>query len=191
MEQKKVEIDIDIFSRPLMQQAALELVTLEAQHEYDLVFLKRKSTYSKNLNYYLIEQELVAMGVYKDIEEAKKGAFCFDLDEENATLEILGEDEEEILREIPFVEYPALNAIFMTAKAEVEEMKADAKARQKTYRENFEQTWGKIYTDLVALGHYTSVEEASKDKFTIKDGRWLVNRELPRSMAEMLSQVFG
>jgi hypothetical protein len=189
MEQKKIEVDV--FSRPLMQQAALELVTLESQHEYDIEFLKRTTRYSKNLTHYKMEQELVAMGVYKDSEDANNGAFSFDLFEENPTLDILGEDEEEVLRKIPFVEYPNLNALYQTAKTEVEAIKADAKARRESYSSAFKEAWNKIYTDLVALGHYASVEEASKDKFTIKDGRWLVNRELPRSMAEMLSQVFG
>jgi hypothetical protein len=187
------KLSIDIFSRPLMAAAARDIIRVEAQLKYNESFVGNTKDYLRNAFAYKIEKELIAFGIYKNEAEAFEGQFRYDRDA--GVLQVLDADDSDVVTKTLVVsEYPSLETVMAEWCSSIDEMKVDRDFRQAEYKDMHTEAWDKIYSDLVTMGVYPSIEEARAQKLTLKDGRYLEHyREKPRmrDMAEMMREIFG
>jgi hypothetical protein len=187
------KLSIDIFSRPLMAAAAKDITKIESQQKYNEAYIGYSKDYNRNAFAYKIERELIALGVYKNEAEAFDGAFQYEREE--GILNVLDpEDEETVIKVLHLKEFPGMDAILTEWCKAVDELKVERNFRQAEYKDAHQEAWGKIYTDLVAMGVYSSFEEAKAVNFTLRDGRYLeplTGRERSRDIGEMMRAIFG
>jgi hypothetical protein len=169
--QTESKINIDMFTRPTLLAADQMLTKAHVEHaKYEAAF-QIESKFIKNESAFQIETELTQMGVFPSMKEANLATFAHK--KEANELHIFGDDDETVVKTIPLSEAPALAKVLADYRAKVDEFNTRVDASQTQTQEIHDEAWGMIYNDLVAMGVYPSVEEAKKDKFTLKDGRFL------------------
>ena len=129
------------------------------------------------------------MGVYANTQAALDGCFHVDGKGYN-TLTVHGEDHETTLKEIALSEYPELKKIFTGYDVAYDAVKKEIEPLEDQAEKVHLETWAKIRSELVALGHFTA-EEAEKEQFTIKDGRFIRIMSAENMLNKLLKDILN
>lgn len=183
-----MKLNVDVFSNPTLKAAMRTLVEVNSERDHLEKLADRRIKFLKNEVSNAVETKLVEMGVYANTQAALDG--CFHVDNEYTKLTVHGEDHDTLLKEIVLVEAPELKKIFTDYGVAYDAVKKEIKPLEDEAQKVHQETWDAIRNELVALGHFTA-EEAVKEQFTIKDGRFIRIMSAENMLKKFLKDILN